>query len=464
MASVPSDNNAFLTAPIGHLFATNAVPMAFVMGMSGLLNVVDAAFLGHYVGPTALAAVTFSFPGVMVLIALGSLVGGGMSSLFAGYLGAGDRTSAATIFASAHGLCLMVGVGLVALFRLFGASFLERMAKDNGEVASLAGTYLFILVGGAPIQFLMGLHADAARCEGRAGFMAILSVGVTVANIALNYGLIVSLRMGMAGSAWGTVIAQALGLAMLVELRRRDARLLPLSSLLRFPWRNNWRAILALGLPLSLSFIGMALVSGAVIGAVNMTGAADYNAVVAAYGIVTRILGFAFMPLMALALATQAIVGTNSGAGLHARSDQALTRALGLAFGYCLLLELAFFAASGWLGAGFVDDAQVVPAVGMILRPVLIFYMFSGPILILAMYFQAVGRPGRTAVLMLLKPFVLAPLSIFAFATFAAPDHLWFAFPVVDGAIVIVAVMLFIRHIGFAGHRQNGAGKRSTRT
>lgn len=464
MPSVPSEVNSFLTAPIGRLMTANAVPMAFVMGMSGLLNVVDAAFLGHYVGPNALAAVTFSFPAVMILIALGSLVGGGMSSLFARYLGAGDRKSAAAIFASAHGLCLIVSFGLVAVYCLLGHSFFEAMTKDNGEVASLASAYLLILVSGAPIQFLMNLHADAARCEGRAGFMAILSVGVTVANIGLNYVLIVSLQMGVAGSAWGTVLAQALGLAMLVELRRRDSRLLPLSSLLRFPWRNNWRAILALGLPLSLSFIGMALVSGVVIGAVDRTGAADHNAIVAAYGIVTRVLGFAFMPLMALALATQTIVGTNSGAGLDARSDQALTRAVGLAFGYCLLIELLLFAASGRLGAGFVDDAQVVSGVGMIIRPILIFYLFSGPILVLAMYFQAVGMPARTAALMLLKPFVLAPLAIFAFANFAAPDHLWYAFPVVDGAVLIVALMLFVRHIGSADHPESVVGKRSTRT
>lgn len=461
MSSVPSEKHSFLTAPTGRLLTSNAVPMAFVMGMSGLLNVVDAAFLGHYVGPDALAAVTFSFPAVMILIALGSLVGGGMSSLFARYLGAGDRNAAAAIFASAHGLCLIVSFGLVAAFGFLGLSFIDGMAKDNGEVATLARAYLLILVSGAPIQFLMNLHADAARCEGRAGFMAILSVGVTVANIALNYVLIVSLQMGVAGSAWGTVLAQALGLAMLVELRRRDSRLLPLSSLLRFPWRNNWRAILALGLPLSLSFIGMALVSGAVIAAVNRTGAADHNAIIAAYGIVTRILGFAFMPLMALALATQTIVGMNTGAGLLARSNQTLARALGVAFGYCLLLEIVFFAGSGWLGAGFVDDAQVASAVGMIIRPVLMLYLFSGPILVLAMYFQAIGRPARTAALMLLKPFVLAPLSIFVFASFAAPEYLWFAFPVADGVLLVFVVILFVRHVGLADHPERVVGTRS---
>ncbi|MXO64781.1 MATE family efflux transporter [Altererythrobacter endophyticus] len=430
--------------------------MAFVMGMGGLLNVVDAAFLGHYVGATALAAVSFSFPGVMVLIAFGSLVGGGMSSIFARHLGAGDRTFAAAIFASAHGLCLLVSFGLAATFFIAGPLLLEGLAKENAEMAELASTYLLILVAGAPIQFLMNLHADAARSEGRAGFMAVLSVGVTGANIVLNYALIVGLHLGVAGSAWGTLIAQALGLLLLLELRRRDALLLPLSSLRRFAWWGNWRAILALGLPLSLSFIGMALVSAVVIAAVNWSGGADYAATIAAYGIVTRILGFAFMPLMALALATQTIVGTNSGAGLHTRSNHALICALALAFGYCLLLELALLAVSGSLGFSFVDDAQVVSRVGLIIRPMLTFYLFSGPVLVLAMYFQAIGQPGRTAALMLLKPFILVPLAIFLFASFAKPMELWFAFPVADVVIMILATALFLRHVVAANHGENG--------
>jgi putative MATE family efflux protein len=453
MASVPSEENPFLTAPIGRLFVANAVPMAFVMGMSGLLNVVDAAFLGHYVGPTALAAVSFCFPAIMLLIALGALVGGGMSSLFARHLGAGDRASASAVFASAHGLCLLMGSGMIAAYLLAGPALLEGLARNKGGVGAYANTYLLILIGGAPLQFLMALHADAARGEGKAGFMALLSIGVTLANIVLNYVLIVGLRMGVAGSAWGTVMAQALGLLLLVELRRRDPQLLPLSVLRRYPWRGGWRKIVALGLPLSLSFIGMALVSCAVVVAVNRTGGQDFAVILAAHGIVTRILGFAFMPLMALALAMQTIVGTNKGAGLQARSDAALTLGLRLAFGYCLVLELALLATAGWLGGGFVDDVDVVARVGLIIRPMVTLYLFSGPILLFAMYFQAIGRAAPAAALMLLKPFVLAPILIFAFAEFWAADHLWFAFPVADFMILMLAAYMLVRHLRVADQR-----------
>ena len=442
-----SEENEFLTAPIGRLFLVNAVPMALIMAMSGLLNVVDAAFLGHYVGASALAAVSISFPFVMFLIALATLAGGGMASLFARRLGAGERTAAAAVFASAHGLCLTIGIGVIVVFMLFGAPLLARLSDGNEEVATLARTYLVILVWGAPLQFLMSLHADAARSEGRAKFMALLSAGVTLANIVLNYVLIVVLDMGVAGSALGTVAAQVLGLVLLLELRRRDFRLVPLSVLGRFAWHGDWRTILALGLPLCLSFMGTALVSGVVIVAARWSTGPDYTDIAAAYGVVTRIFGLAFMPLMALALATQTIVGTNTGGGLHGRAHSALLFALGVALGYCLVLEMGLLAASAELGAGFVADAGVGTQVGFILRRMLVLYVATGPILVLAMYFQAVGRPERTAALMLLKPFVLAPALIFAFAALAGPDSLWWAFPVADGVIVLVGAFLFVRHL-----------------
>lgn len=81
------------------------------------------------------------------------------------------------------------------------------------DIARMAYTYLAIMIQASPLQLLLSVHADAWRNEGRAGLMALLSVGVTLANIVLNYLLIVRLDMGVAGSAWGTAIAQVVGQA-----------------------------------------------------------------------------------------------------------------------------------------------------------------------------------------------------------------------------------------------------------
>ncbi len=115
-----TQSNTFLTGPLGPIYAKTALPIIFVMGMNGLLSVADALFLGHYVGPEALAAVTLMFPIYMLIVALSTLVSSGMSSILARELGAGRMGAAEQVFAGAHGLALVVGLGLMALFIVFG--------------------------------------------------------------------------------------------------------------------------------------------------------------------------------------------------------------------------------------------------------------------------------------------------------------------------------------------------------
>ena len=116
MGHAAQQTNPFLTAPVGRLFLSNAVPMAVVMSMGGILAVVDGIFVGHFIGSDALAAVSLAFPVVMVLPALTTLAGGGMSSLMARHLGAGERATAGRVFAGAHGLVLAISVALAVLW------------------------------------------------------------------------------------------------------------------------------------------------------------------------------------------------------------------------------------------------------------------------------------------------------------------------------------------------------------
>lgn len=461
MPSGPATENRFLTVPIGRLFLSNAVPMILVMSMGGLLNLVDAAFLGHYVGAEALTAVSLGFPVVMTTFALSTLVGGGMASLLARQLGATDRGAGGATFSGAHGLAMFISLLFIAIYLAAGRHLVGQLAGAQDDITAMAHLYLLILVLGTPLQFLLGLHADALRVEGRAGTIGLLSIGVTIANIVLNYILIVTFNLGVAGSAWGTVIAQGGGLALMVGLRQRSETLLSLSTLRRHRWYSGWGAIIKLGAPLCLSFFGIALVSATVITALRLTAEAGYADTIAAYGIVTRIVSFAFLPQMAIGLAMQSIVGNNFGAGLYHRSDATLRLALGMVFFYCLAVALCLLATNTSIGGAFAGDPVVVAQVGVILRPMFTLYLFSGPILVLALYFQAVGMPGQTAALTLIKPFLLAPLLVTAMAALAGPDTLWFAFPAADGIMCVIALVMVLRTRA-RGSSQTGFGASMT--
>ncbi|MCX7288582.1 MAG: MATE family efflux transporter [Rhodobacterales bacterium] len=444
MSSERAAQNRFLTAPIGRLFVTNALPMMVMMLMSGMLSVVDAAFLGHFVGPDALAAVSLVFPILMVTIALSTLVSGGMSSLLARQLGARQDNDATAVFAQAHGLALFVSMLLIAAFSTVAGLVIGQMSGGRADIAQMAYTYLAIMIFASPLQLLLSVHADAWRNEGHAGLIALLSVGVTFANIALNYLLIVSLDMGVAGSALGTAIAQGTGLALLVGLRCRGGGILRMSDLWTSRWIGGWRPILTLGAPVSLSFIGIALVSATVITTLRLTAGAGYVDGVVAYGIVTRILSFTFLPLMAVAMAAQSIVGHNIGAKLYRRSDVALRMALAVAFLYCAFVEVTLLIGHASIGGRFVSSPDVIGDVGRILVPMLSLYLFTGPVLVLALYFQAIGKPGRTAMLTLIKPFALSPLLLSALGFFGGSRAIWFAFPIADGIIVALALGVVI--------------------
>lgn len=174
----------------------------------------------------------------------------------------------------------------------------------------------------------------------RGGVIAGLSVLVNLFNIGANWLGIVVLGLGISGSALGTVAAQALGLALVIGLRARAKGLLPLSALRSHGWLFGWGQIVRLGLPLCLSFIGIVMVASVVIVSLQTHAGPMAEVLIAGYGIVTRPLGFAFLPQMAIALAMQSIAGNNSGAGRMDRAWAALWLAMGAALVWCLVVAL----------------------------------------------------------------------------------------------------------------------------
>lgn len=431
-------DNPFLIAPIGRLFLSNALPMAVVMSMGGILTVVDGIFVGRFIGSEALTAVSLTFPVIMILSALATLIGGGMSSLMARHLGAGDRTAAARAFTAAHGLVLATSVLLVALWLGIGPSTIAAIAAGNDRIAAMAQGYLTILIFGAPLQLALGVHADALRNEGRAGLIAAVAVAVNLFNIAANWLGIVVLDLGISGSALGTVAAQALGLMLVIGVRIRAQGLLPLCTLLRESWGAGWGRILVLGLPLCLSFFGIAFVASVTMLALHQH-AETYDTMVAAYGGVTRFLSFAFLPQMAMALALLSIAGNNAGAGRHDRALAALRLAMAAAFLWCLAVTLTGVFAGQTVGGWFSTDPQVIAAFAHILRPMMAFYTVSGPVLVLALYFQAIGQPQRTAVLTLIRPWLLTPALVFLLSAGLGARGIWLAFPAADLIILFLA-------------------------
>ncbi|MCC2615271.1 MATE family efflux transporter [Aestuariibacter halophilus] len=439
-------NNPYTGLPLGTVFIRTAMPIILVMLVNGSLNLVDAYFIGAYVGADGLAAVTAMFPLFMLLIALSTWVSSGFASVMARYLGAQNVTAARHTLAQALTLAVLLSTVLIGAFSLWGYSLALAANGGDARLAEMSLSYLWIVILGSPLLFLLSISSDSLRSEGHTGLMALVSLLTATLNGVLNYWLIVTLDMGVAGSAYGTVLAQLLSLLIVAGFRasKRNTYRLPLLSFSTN--RQHWQTFLALGAPASLTYVGVALMSAAILYNLQHWQTADLAATVSAYGIITRIMTFVFLPILGLGLAFQSIAGNNVGAGLYQRANQSVTIALLVALVYSLAMQLSLWFSAEHIGRWFVADTQVIAEVGRILPISILALWVFGPLMMISMYFQSIGDAKRASVLSLGKTYLFALPLTFALPRFWGESGIWYAGPSAELlALMLTATLLYRR-------------------
>ncbi|MEQ8348429.1 MAG: MATE family efflux transporter [Sneathiellaceae bacterium] len=444
--------NRFLVQPLPLLFAVTAGPVVLVMVVNGLHALVDAWFLGRYVGAAALTAVTLMFPAYMVLVALSMGLAAGFGSIFARRLGAGDRDGAGHGYAQALGLALAVCLLLILAFQAGGAALALWFADGDAGLAAMGRSWLGILVLGAPLGFLLAINVNALRSEGLLRAMTAVTLLSAALNIGFDWLFVARLGWGVPGSAWATVLAQALAVLAIAGIRLRRGSAMLLRRGHWRPDRRRWGEMLALGAPTSLGYIGLSLTAAATLYALQLWGG-DYPTLSAAFGIVTRILTFAFMPLIGFGLAFQTILGNNYGGGAWARSNTALVIAIACATGYCAAVQAGLAGFAPAIGAVFVDDPAVQQAVARILPLNTAALVLFGPLMMIGAYFQAIGDAGRAAILGLSRTYAFSLPLIFALPLALGEPGIWLAGPVAEGLVLLLTIAVLTARARSSGKR-----------
>ncbi|MGZ2457270.1 MATE family efflux transporter [Rhizobium sp. IY2] len=445
-----SQGNAFLTGWLPGVFIKTAAPIVAITTVNGLFTVVDAYFLGAYVGPDALSAVSLIFPGLMLLIALQSLVSNGMASILARRLGAGNRDGARRVFAGAHALALAVTLILNLVYWTVGRQIIGVGAAGNSAVTDGATLFMGAMIACAPVSFFLSLHLDGLRCEGKIGFMTLVTLSASLLNIFANWLFMAVMHWGVLGSAAGSIASQFVCLAAVLAYRwRRPTALRPSSGAAL----AEWRGIVAFGAPMSLGFIGISLASAAILINVSLWSVADHVATIAAYGIITRIMTFTYLPLLGLSIALQTIAGNNHGAGLGLRVGRSLQIAMLAALVYCTLVEVTVELLAGRLGAVFVADPAITAEVRRILPWTIAAYFLFGQMLILSSYFQSIGDAPRAAIFGLSRPYLLTLPLTFLLPFIFGEQGIWMVPVFAEAGMVILAVLVLSQNAKRRGWR-----------
>ena len=344
-----------------------AVPAFLALVAEPLFLLADAAIVGH-LGTAQLAGLGAASAALTTAASVFVFLAYGTTSLVARRLGAGDTRGALT--AGLDGVWLAAILGVVSAALTF--AFAEPICAAFGASAAAtehAVTYLRVSALGLPAMLLVLAATGVLRGLQDTRTPLIASVTAFGANIALNVSLVYGVGMGIAGAAWGTVIAQTGMAAGLLTVVLRGAR--RLDAPVRFhPGRVL--AAAATGVPLLVRTLALR----AAILTTTFVAARLGDVPLAAYQVAATIWTFLAFALDALAIAAQALTGRNLGAGDSAgvRAATALMVRWGVGFGVALGLAVA--ALSPLLPRLFTTD----PAVQAALTAALVVIGLTAPI------------------------------------------------------------------------------------
>lgn len=433
--------NMFLTNALPLLFIKTAAPIILVMVVNGLFTLVDAYFLGAYVGADALTAVTLMFPAYMILIALSTLVSNGYSSVVARLLGANKNADAGKAVLEASALSFVVCISLIALF-LFGGKLMTLKAANGSELLSDLGyTYMAILIFCSPLVFVLAIGIDTLRSQGKMVAMTVVTLSAALLNIFFDYLFIVKFGWGVAGSAYGTVVAQVIALVICgVVFFATPAKI-------EFPKNLKvtgafWGEFLALGIPTSLGYVGVSLSAAATLFGLQTWAGANYETTAAAYGIITRLMTFMYLPLLGMSLAFQAIVGNNFGAQRFDRTDGSLKLVVLIVLVYCVSLQAIFWIFRSKVGFVFVESSEIAGEVSRLIPFSTAMLFVFGPLLVISIYFQAIGDATRAAILNLSRTYAFSLPLIFALPFVLGEVGIWFAAPVSEVLMIVLTIVI----------------------
>ena len=364
-----------------------SLPYLLSYFLQTLYGMADLFIVGQFEGVASTTAVSVGSQ-VMHMITV-MLVGLAMGTTVnvAQAVGGSDRRRAATCIGNTVTLFMGVSLVLTAVLLLLRNGIVAVMSTPAEAVEGTVA-YLTICFIGIPFITAYNIISSIFRGMGDSKSPMYFIAVACAANIGFDYLFMGALRMGPAGAALGTTLAQAVSVAVsLAVILRRKTGVAPRRKDLK-PQRSIMGALLRVGVPIAMQdgLIQIAFIVITVIA--NRRGLTD----AAAVGIVEKIISFLFLVPSSMLSTVSALGAQNIGAGKPERARQTLRYAIiiTVVFGLCIALLMQVLAEP--VVALFTDGTDVVRMGGQYMRGYVWDCVFAGIHFSFSGYFCACGR------------------------------------------------------------------------
>ncbi len=399
------------TAPLYSAIIRMAGGMIVGMLAISAFNTADTYFVGK-LGVQELAAMSFTFPIVMILNSISLGIGTGLSSTVSRAIGAGDTHRVKRLTTDGLILALLIVI-IISICGISTIRPLFRLLGADGNSLNLIEDYMFIWYIGFPFVVIPMAGNNVIRATGNTLVPSMIMASSVIVNICLDPMLIFGIgpfpEMGIAGAALATVFARFLTLLLSLGNLIFREKLISAEKPVLVETLENWKQILFVGIPAALVRAINPLSLGIITRLLSMYG----EKVVAGFGAASRIEMVLLLIPMSFAAVMTPFAGQNWGAGKVPRIKKALhfTSLLSVSWGV-IIFVLFIFIAESVLGL-FSSNPEIIRVGSAYIRIMAFGYGFLGIFNISAQSFNAINKPLQSAAISLLKAFAVnVPLAL----------------------------------------------------
>jgi len=407
-----------------------AWPVVAANILQSVYNLTDMFWVGR-LGAQAVAAISFSFPIIFLLVSLGAGTSVAGTILVAQYHGKNEKRNIDYIATQVLFMLAAISVFISVLGYFFSEKILVLM-NASAEVLPLASAYLKISFVGLVFLFSFFVFQSLLRGVGEVKKPMFIVMGTVVLNFLADPVLIMGLgpipAFGISGAACATIftqgIASAIGLFMF--LRGRDGIKIRLRNF--SPNFALMKKIFLLGFPASVEHSTRAFSFSLMIFLVGIWG----TSAVASYGVATRIMSFVIIPAVGVAMAVSALIGQSFGAGKIDQAEKIARLSATAVFGLLTFAGILFFVFAGNLISLFVPaDEEIISSGALFLKITSLTFGFVGLQIVLGGAFRGSGNTFAAMVLTILNFIVLRILGGFFLSRYTGLREMgiWLSFP-----------------------------------
>ena len=401
---------------ISKLLIKFSVPCVLGLLISAFYNIVDQIFVGNSaLGYLGNAATGVSFPVICLVNAFAWCVGDGAASYLSICAGRKDSDSAHKCVGTGLTVTLMIGVVLTAVCLLFARPLMDLFGASE-QTLSMATEYFQIVAAFFPVYLLMNVMNSMIRADGSPGYAMVAMITGAACNIALDPLLIFTLKWGIAGAAWATVIAQTASfLVCLVYFRKpRSFHLTPKSFR---PDRQVLGKLILLGgstFVNQISIVVLTLVCNMTLAKYGAMSPYGQDIPISVFSIQTKVYTVVCNIVVGIVLGGQPIFGYNYGAGNFDRVRQAYKLILKATLIVSLLATLVFeLWPQGIIRIFGSGDAKYQEFAVLTFRIYLSLTVITCVVKLSAIFFQAIGKPFHSVMASLIRDILcFTPLAL----------------------------------------------------